>query len=248
MVGPDFESEASFTSPAETHTFDGILLDMDGTIVNSTDAIVKHWHKIGKELGIDPSVILETSHGRRSTDTLAIYDQSKANWEYVSHIEGLIPKEYGADAVEIPGARSLLASLEHINARWAIVTSGTRPLVTGWLDVMRLSHPQNLVVAEDVSAGKPAPDCYRLGIDRLGLTAEEPRAAVLVIEDSPAGILAGKAAGCQVIGLATTHSIEQICQSGADWIVKDLRSVTLLSKVVGVHGQIQIEIRHALQR
>lgn len=113
---------------------------------------------------------------------------------------------------------------------------------------MRLSHPHNLVVAEDVSAGKPAPDCYRLGIDRLGLTAEGSRAAVLVIEDSPAGILAGKAAGCQVIGLATTHSIKQIRQSGADWIVQDLRSVTLLSKVVGVHGQIQIEIRHALQR
>ncbi|KAL8655496.1 MAG: hypothetical protein Q9226_003023 [Calogaya cf. arnoldii] len=201
MVGPDFVSEGSFTSPAETHMFNGILFDMDGTIVDSTDAIVKHWH---------------------------------------NRIEGLIPKEYGADAVEIPGARSLLASLEHINARWAIVTSGTRPLVTGWLDVMRLSHPQDLVVAEDVSAGKPAPDCYRLGIDRLGLTAEEPRAAVLVIEDSPAGILAGKAAGCQVIGLATTHSIEQIRQSGPNWIVKDLRSVTLLSKVLGTHGQIQI--------
>ncbi|KAI4265755.1 MAG: hypothetical protein L6R38_009196 [Xanthoria sp. 2 TBL-2021] len=247
MADPHAESEGTFTGPAETHTFNGILFDMDGTIVDSTDAIIKHWHKIGKELGVDPSVILETSHGRRSIDTLALYDQGKANWDYVSHIEGLIPKEYGADAVEIPGARGLLASLEHINARWAIVTSGTRPLVTGWLDVMRLPHPHNLVVAEDVSAGKPAPDCYRLGIDRVGLTAEGSRAAVLV-EDSPAGILAGKAAGCQVIGLATTHSIEQIRQSGADWIVQDLQSVTLLSKVVGVHGQIQIEIRHALQR
>ncbi|KAI4238699.1 MAG: hypothetical protein LQ349_000916 [Xanthoria aureola] len=248
MNEPLSESEGTFTGPAETHTFDGILFDMDGTIVNSTDAITKHWHKIGKELGVDPAVILETSHGRRSIDTLALYDQGKANWDYVSHIEGLIPKEYGADAVEIPGARSLLASLEHVNARWAIVTSGTRPLVTGWLDVMRLAHPRNLVVAEDVSAGKPAPDCYRLGLDRLGLTAEGSRPSVLVIEDSPAGILAGKAAGCQVIGLATTHSIERIQQSGADWIVQDLRSVTLLSKVVGAHGQIQLEIRHALQR
>lgn len=161
------------------------------------------------------------------------------------YIEGLIPKEYAADAVEIPGARSLLVSLEsYINARWAIVTSATRPLVTGWLNVMRLPRPQNLVGAEDVSAGKPAPDCYRLGIDRLGLAAEETR--VLVIEDSPAGILAGKAAGCQVIGLATTHSIEQVRESGADWIVQDLRSVTLSS--VGMDGEVQIEICHALQR
>jgi len=71
---------------------------MDGTIIDSTDAIVKHWHKLitiaalllaskliasrlGKELGVDPNVILETSHGRRSIDTLQLYDPSKANWE-----------------------------------------------------------------------------------------------------------------------------------------------------------------------
>lgn len=106
---------------------------------------------------------------------------------------------------------------------------------------------RNLVVAEDVSVGKPAPDCYRLGIDRLHLTDENARAHVLVIEDSPAGILAGKAAGCQVIGLATTHSIESLRDSGADWIVQDLRSVSLVSRGVRVQGQIQIEIRDALQ-
>ncbi|KAI4127799.1 MAG: hypothetical protein LQ338_003028 [Usnochroma carphineum] len=218
---------------------------MDGTIVDSTDALIKHWHKIGKELGVDPSVILHTSHGRRSIDILALYDKDKANWDYVSYVEGLIPREYGADAVEIPGARSLLASLDHVNASWAIVTSGTRPLVEGWLDVMGLSHPKNLVVAEDVSAGKPAPDCYRLGIDRLGLIAEKGRGEVLVIEDSPAGVLAGKAAGCQVIGLATTHSIEQLRRSGADWIVEDLRSVVLMG--LDTDGTIQIEIRDALE-
>lgn len=164
----------------------------------------------------------------------------------VRHVEGLIPREYGADAVEVPGARSLLASLEHAHAPWAIVTSGTRPLVTGWLDVMGLAHPDNLVVAEDVSAGKPAPECYRLGIDRLiGLTAEKAPGEFLVIEDSPAGILAGKAAGCQVIGLATTHTIEQLRESGADWIVRDLRSVVLVG--LGTEGRIQLEVRNALQ-
>ena len=39
----------------------------------------------------------------------------------VSHVEGLIPKEFGADAVEVPGARSLLAELEKAEAPWAIV-------------------------------------------------------------------------------------------------------------------------------
>ncbi|KAL9600119.1 MAG: hypothetical protein Q9219_003375 [cf. Caloplaca sp. 3 TL-2023] len=226
MSGSDLEG--SFTRPKELHSFAGILFDMDG-----------------KELGVDPAVILLTSHGRRSIETLALYDQSKANWDYVSHIEGLIPREYGADAVEIPGARSLLASLDHARVPWTIVTSGTRALLTGWLDVMGLPLPDSLVVAEDVSVGKPAPDCYRLGIDRLlGPTAQIGR-EVLVIEDSPAGVTAGKAAGCQVIGLATTHPIEQLKGSGADWIVQDLRSVVLVG--LAADGMIQLGISNALE-
>ena len=70
-------------------------------------------------------------------------------------MEGLCPKLFGKDAVEIPGARDLLASLDAAEAPWAIVTSGTRPLIQGWLDVMRLAKPKRMVTAEDVSQGKP---------------------------------------------------------------------------------------------
>jgi hypothetical protein len=50
----------------------------------------------------------------------------------IKHMEGLLPKNYGADAVEIPGARDLLHSITKDNIPWAIVTSGTTPLVLGW--------------------------------------------------------------------------------------------------------------------
>ena len=66
-----------------------------------------------------------------------------------------MPTRFGQDAVEIPGARNLLASLDAMDAPWAIVTSGTRPLVNGWLDVMKLAHPKRMVSAEDVKQGKP---------------------------------------------------------------------------------------------
>lgn len=95
--------------------------------------------------------------------------------------EGEIPKLYGGDAVEIPGARSLLDSLNGIKAPWAIVTSGTRPLVTGWLDVLKLPIPENLVVAEDVPSGKPDPTCYLSGKTLLGL--ENTPGDILVLED-----------------------------------------------------------------
>ena len=161
--------EKNFSAPAELHDFAAVLFDMDGTIIDSTDAIVKHWHQIGREIGVSgdgqwrasaiprisltlapPTEILETSHGRRSIDVLAILAPDRANWDYVCKAEGVIPIHYGQDAVEIPGSRALLDHLEKANAPWAIVTSGTRPLVTGWLDRMALAHPKYMVTAEEV--------------------------------------------------------------------------------------------------
>ncbi|GLA65469.1 DL-glycerol-3-phosphatase [Aspergillus tubingensis] len=231
----------SFSAPPQVHTFDGLLSDFDGTIVDSTDAIVKHWHKIGAELGVDPKTILATSHGRRSIDTIQLYDPKKANWEYVSYIEGRIPKEYGSDAVEIPGARYFMSALDEAGARWGVVTSGTRALVDGWLGVLNLAHPKVLVVAEDVELGKPDPRCYLLGRTRLGL---EHSSSLVVLEDAPSGIRAGKAAGFKVIALTTTHTLAQLQEAGADWIVEDLRSISIKGVV---DGQMQLEIRNAFQ-
>ena len=106
---------------------------------------------------------------------------------------------------------------------------------------MKLARPARMVVAEDVKNGKPDPECYLLGRERLGL---EGRENLVVVEDAPSGIQAGKAAGFKVIGLATTHSLEKVRDAGADWIVKDLRSVVL--KGVSEKGA-KIEISNALR-
>lgn len=123
---------------------------------------------------------------------------------------------------------------------WAVVTSGTRPLVTGWLDVLKLAEPRTMVVAEDVDNGKPDPTCYLLGQKRLGI---RDGSTIIVFEDAPSGIRAGKAAGFKVIGLATTHSLDQVREAGADWIVRDLSSVTIKKFE---DAQVQLEIANAL--
>lgn len=212
-------------------------------------------------------MILATSHGRRSIDVLREYDPSKATLEckFSSHlislscqrgiihhvltpiadvqrIEASIPKQFGADAVEIPGSRALLEDLEKAGARWAIVTSGTRGLVNGWLDVMKLAHPKNLVVAEDVKIGKPDPEGYLLGFQRLGLAQD---ATALVFEDAPAGVRAGKAAGFKVVGLATTHTVQQLREAGAHWIVRDMKSV-VMKDFDRKNGRVSVEISNAL--
>lgn len=264
----------SFSGPQETLEFDGFLFDMDGTIIDSTPAIEKYWEeyvhpqppspslldsllksylRLALELGIDHKVILATSHGRRSIDTLADLDPSKANWECafqpppshlltltlpdISKIEGALPYNHGSDASELPGARSALDTLTKLSSPWAIVTSGTSALLSGWLDVMSLPPPAVRVVAEDVAVGKPDPAAYSLGRERVGLGKE---ARILVLEDAPAGVKAGKAAGCMVLGLATTHSVESVKAAGADWVVKDLGSFKVLGKAEG--GKTRVEI------
>lgn len=113
-------------------------------------------------------------------------------------------------------------------------------MVNGWVDRLQLAPPKTLVTAEDVENGKPDPTCYRLGQKRLGFTTDRQ---MVVFEDAPSGIKAGKAAGFKVLAVATTHTIEQIKDAGADWIVRDLTDVSLLRVE---DGNVQIEIRNSL--
>jgi len=92
-----------------------------------------------------------------------------------------------------------------------------------------------------VKNGKPDPSCYLMGKEKLGLKGQ---AEVLVLEDSPAGIAAGKAAGCKVLAVVTSHSVEQVLAAQPDWIVKDLRSVKIVR-----HSKagVELEILDALK-
>lgn len=159
----------------------------------------------------------------------------------VQHMEGLLPKLHGDDAFEIPGARALLQEIGNRDIPWAIVTSGTIPLVTGWIKRLDLPNPEHLVTAESVQNGKPDPSCYVLGRERVGLVGDDK--SVLVLEDSPAGIRAGKAAGCKVLGLVTSHTAEQVRSAEPDWIVRDLESVKV---VESKNGLVTLEFSNGL--
>lgn len=67
---------------------------------------------------------------------------------------------------------------------------------------------------------------------------------MLVIEDSPAGVCAGLAAGCKVLALATTHDLAQLKAHSPTWIVHDLRSVRLVGSGTAV-GELVMEISNA---
>ncbi|KAF4921653.1 Glycerol-1-phosphate phosphohydrolase 2 [Colletotrichum viniferum] len=219
---------------AGTASFAAILFDMDGTIIDTTSAIVEHWHRIGNEIGVPAETILETSHGRRSIDTLKLVAPHKANWEYIEEVEAKLPELYGNLVEEIPGARKFLEAVAQSHNPWAIVTSASGPLASRWISQLSLPVPDHLVTAELVENGKPDPSCYELALKQLGLVGRSDE--TLVIEDSPAGIIAAKAAGCKVLALLTTHPEDQVSAAKPDWVVKDLLSAEVVgyqnSKIV----------------
>ncbi len=121
------------------------------------------------------------------------------------------------DIEVLPGVADLLAKLP--KDRWSIVTSATRPLVLARLRAAKLPLPNNLITAESVTNGKPAPDPYIAGARLLGLPPED----CLVVEDAPAGVGAGIAAGSKTLGVLGTHRRVEL--SAATWVTPSLASV-----------------------
>ncbi|KAK9365944.1 HAD-like domain-containing protein [Lipomyces kononenkoae] len=206
-----------------------VLFDLDGTLVDSTKAIVAHWTRFGNENGIPPERILATSHGRRLIDTLIEHTPHLASDTIANELEENLPKEFGDRCQSIPGAPELVQKLDKIfptNRRWGIVTSGTSPLASQWLEMFGMPIPDVFITAEKVSRGKPDPEGYVVGRKLLGADQSLGK-NVIVFEDAPAGIRAGKAAGAVVIGIVSTHSKDEVVDAGADFVVTDLSDIDI---------------------
>ena len=87
--------------------------------------------------------------------------------------------------------------LAFIHGKQAIVTSGSMPVASARHKAAHLPEPEVFITAEQVKHGKPQPDAYLLGAERLGLAPED----CVVVEDAAAGVMAGLAAGCKVIAV-----------------------------------------------
>lgn len=206
------------------------LFDCDGTLVNSTGAISEFWKDFSKgRPHVDAEEIIRTSHGCRTFDVIAKWSPQDADPVQVTAWEGAIPDTYGHAAKPIVGAVELVKSFDDFSKktengkqRWAIVTSGTLPLATKWLKLLKIDEPDVFITAEKVTKGKPDPQGYQAARDTLGYNAAHKK--VVVFEDAPAGITAGKGAGAFVVGICSTYDPLKVRNSGADIVVDDLSS------------------------
>ena len=195
------------------------LFDMDGVLVDSRAIVERTWRRWATERHpIDLVRLLHVAHGRRARDTLLIMAPSLATDTEVAWLDATELADVEGLRV-LGGAHELVAALPR--NRWAIVTSCGRDLARLRLGAVGLPAPDVLIVAEEVPRGKPAPDGYRLGAERLGYAPS----ACIVFEDAPAGVAAGKASGARVLALTTNYAPRDLQEAGADATIADLRSI-----------------------
>ncbi len=180
-----------------------ILFDLDGVLIDSTPCVSRVWRQWAVEHHLDPEGVVHAAHGRRSIETIAkVAPHLDAETENVEVERRELADTEGLIVIE--GAADLLKALPA--GRWTIVTSGTRPLATMRLQVGGLPVPGQMVTANDVALGKPHPQPYLKGAEMLGL----PISDCVVIEDTPSGLKAAKAAGARSFGVPTTYPPDEL--------------------------------------
>ncbi|WP_030439445.1 HAD family hydrolase [Actinoplanes subtropicus] len=204
---------------------DAILFDIDGTLVDSTAAVIRTWQAWAAPRGIDAEEILRVCHGRRTEDTIAMFLPPAQQAAAVTELEQLELDDLN-EIIALPATRSLLSRLPA--DRWAAVTSGSQRLMRARLTAAGLPIPRVLIAAEDVKAGKPDPEGYAAAAAALGHDIRR----CLVVEDAPAGIEAGRAAGARVLAVATSHPASDL--TTADTLVPDLTACRLEVTATGL--------------
>ena len=177
----------------------GFLFDLDGTLVDSLPVVERAWSNWAKSRDLDPAVVLDFIHGKQAITSLRHFMPGESE-EAIQQQFRLLERTEAEDTDGIsalPGAVALLQRLDQLSIPWAIVTSGTVPVAHARHAAGELATPEIFITAELVAKGKPNPDPYLLGAQQLGLKPEE----CVVVEDAPAGVLSGLAAGCKVIAV-----------------------------------------------
>ncbi|ENM5727994.1 HAD-IA family hydrolase [Vibrio mimicus] len=210
--------------------FRGLLFDLDGTLVDSSEVITRAWEAFGLKYNVDADIILPTVQGKPTYEAIKALRPEASHEDVTSDalwLEAMEAKDTEG-VIALPGSLKLLNALNDMNIPWAIVTSGTLPVATARIKAANLPFPQVLVTPELISKGKPDPEPYLLGASKLGLEATD----CIVFEDAPAGVISGVSAGSKVIGILSQFDKSILFENKATVCVSSLSEVSLLSDTV----------------
>ncbi|MGO1487672.1 MAG: HAD family hydrolase [Arachnia sp.] len=217
---------ADTPTPFEGITFDAVIFDLDGTLIDSHVAMNRSYEAWAGEYNISLdrlSALLGMPSAAVSAALVPPKDAESAAQRIelleVNDTEGVVP---------LSGALKALQDLPR--TRVAIATSCSEALMRARMAAAGLPFPDVIVTRDQVVSGKPAPDSFLLAAERLGV---EPSRA-LVVEDAPAGIEAARAAGCFVLGISSTKNPDEL---PADAVVADLSGIAWM---IGEDGGVTV--------
>jgi sugar-phosphatase len=192
--------------------FAAVLSDLDGVLVDSGDEVERIWREWAVSRGLDADEVGRTSHG---VPGVQVIERWAPELDAVAESTRLDELHAETGGVALPGAAQLLANVSPL----AIVTSCTPPLAAARLSAAGLTPPAVIITADVTPRGKPHPDPYLAAARALGVSPRD----CLVIEDAPAGVEAGRAAGATVWAVTTTHRAADL--RAADAVVSGLPEI-----------------------
>lgn len=185
--------------------FRGILLDLDGTLVNSLDFVEASWSLWATTKGLDARTVCNYLHGKPALSTLRHFMPDASEQTIIN--EFLALEEFEASNTDgitaVNGAVDFLRQLEQLHVPWAVVTSGSLKVASARIRQVGFPFPPVLVTSEDIHHGKPHPEPFHIGAARLDLSP----ARCLAFEDSTAGLHSATQAGCVVVEVLTRQSV-----------------------------------------
>lgn len=182
-----------------------ILFDMDGTLVDSAQAVELAWSLWARRHNLSLQDVLSFSNGRPTIATLEHFLPGRDHSEELGEL-ARFEETQTEGVVAVPGAANFLQALQKQKGPWAVVTSAWRKLAEIRLVAAGLPLPTLIVPIDEIRSGKPDPEGFLYAAAQLGVAPEE----CIVFEDSRPGVDAGLSAGMQVVALLTTHSPEQL--------------------------------------
>jgi sugar-phosphatase len=193
----------------------GLLFDNDGVLVDSHHAASVAWAKWAERHAPGWNWDSPENAGVRAEDKVRSLVGAELFTEANDYINQL-EQDSAGDTQALPGAVELTTSLRP--GIWTVCTSANVNLGRARLAAAGIPIPAELVTADDVANGKPHPDPYLLGAERLGLDPAD----CVVFEDAAAGCEAAITAG---VGLVVGVS-EKALETNADIVVRDLTGIT----------------------
>jgi sugar-phosphatase len=205
------------------------LFDNDGVLVDSHHAANVAWSKWASEFAPSFKWDVPENAGVRAEDKVREHVGPEL-FEVANNRINELEQLSAGETLALAGAVELLTSLKA--GTWTVCTSANTNLGTARLVAAGLPVPAELVTGDHVKRGKPFPDPYLLGAERLGF---EP-ADCVVFEDAPAGVQAGIEAGVGlVIGVGKVA-----LKSEADIVVKDLSGITFDGETLFIPDKIRL--------